>query len=281
MLKMGFCMSNITNKYIIGHNLHVPDVKIIQYGYDRNFSSWNFPYRNSPFWYLYWNDTPGAVIHCNDTTLPLTPNIIVLIPPHTTFSTENYQEFDQFYIHFNAGPPFDRLASEILVFPADCGIFFIPQLRNWFSDERLVKLRLYSVVYEMLLNIPHARFMDKSLKTIDPRIQKAVDLMSKNFVANPNNEVIARSIGMSVNNYIRRFRQEIGLSPQRYCMNRRLDKARNLLLNTENSIDEIAAKTAFANRYHFSKAFKNFFKISPSAFRKEHLLILYKAENLK
>jgi AraC-like DNA-binding protein len=96
--------------------------------------------------------------------------------------------------------------------------------------------------------------------------------MSKNFVDNQNNEVIARAIGMSVNNYIRRFRQEIGLSPQRYCMNRRLDKARNLLLNTESSIDEIAAKTAFANRYHFSKAFKNFFKISPSAFRKEHLL---------
>jgi len=265
-------MSNITKKYIVGYNLPGPGVKIIQYGYVRNFSNWNCPYRNAPFWYLYWNDTPGAVIHCNGTTLPLTPNIIVLIPPHTTFSTENYQEFDQFYMHFNADPPFDRLASEILVFPAECGSFFIPQLRNWFSDERLVKLRLYSVVYEMLLNIPHACFMDKSLKTIDPRVQRAVDLMSKNFDANPNNEVIARAIGMSVNNYIRRFRQEIGLSPQRYCMNRRLDKARNLLLNTENSIDEIAAKTAFANRYHFSKAFKNFFKISPSAFRKEHLL---------
>ena len=46
-------------------------------------------------------------------------------------------------------------------------------------------------------------------------------------------------------------------------------EAQQLLQNTALSLDEVALKVGFSNRYQFSKAFKQFFKISPGASRKE------------
>ena len=47
----------------------------------------------------------------------------------------------------------------------------------------------------------------------------------------------------------------------------RLNVARQMLQDSEVSIEDAAVKCGFADRYCFSKAFKQFFGITPGAFK--------------
>ena len=64
------------------------------------------------------------------------------------------------------------------------------------------------------------------------------------------------------------FKQETGVSPIHYAMERRLKKALVMLADLHNSIEEISQKTGFSNRYHFSKAFKSRYGVPPVQMRK-------------
>ena len=64
------------------------------------------------------------------------------------------------------------------------------------------------------------------------------------------------------------FKQTFCMTPHDYLINERLMHAKNLLLNTNLSIADIAAKTGFSGTMRFYVNFKRVFGMTPSAFRK-------------
>lgn len=69
------------------------------------------------------------------------------------------------------------------------------------------------------------------------------------------------------NYFIRFFKMHLGVPPMRYIFERRLEKAKELLVSTDLKISEIANLTGFYEASHFSTAFKKYTGISPSAYR--------------
>ena len=65
----------------------------------------------------------------------------------------------------------------------------------------------------------------------------------------------------------RLFRRHAGITPMRFVWNRRLATARDLLLMSSQPITRIAVSCGFTDPYHFSRAFKQRYGASPSAFR--------------
>ena len=61
---------------------------------------------------------------------------------------------------------------------------------------------------------------------------------------------------MSPRQLERLFARYLGRSPQRYYMEIRLERARNLLMQTEMSVIEIALASGFASAAHFSKCYR-------------------------
>ena len=66
---------------------------------------------------------------------------------------------------------------------------------------------------------------------------------------------------------IRRLKQKYGTSPLQLLLQIRLDKAKQLLIETEKSINEIASQTGFIDSAYFSKQFKKNIHMTPSAYR--------------
>lgn len=60
-----------------------------------------------------------------------------------------------------------------------------------------------------------------------------------------------------------------GKSPSKYLTQIRIDKACNLLLYTDTSIDTIVTPCGFTDRYHLTKVFSKTKKILPAVFRKK------------
>jgi AraC-like DNA-binding protein len=73
---------------------------------------------------------------------------------------------------------------------------------------------------------------------------------------------------MSENHFIRRFRQAIGLTPASFIQQKRLAAAAQLLLYTDESIDAIALKTGFSDRFYFSRAFRRAMGRPPATYRR-------------
>lgn len=92
---------------------------------------------------------------------------------------------------------------------------------------------------------------------------KAIELMQENIETPLSAREIAEEVGISCRQLERIFSKYVGVAPMRYCLELRLDRARNLLLQSEAGIAEIAVACGFSSMSHFSKLFRARFGYSP------------------
>lgn len=242
--------------------MYRPEIRLVKYNIDMEIRQWNVPEkRNNPFFYCYWNKTPGAEVHAGGKVYPLTPEYIMLIPPNLEHSPIQKAPFNHSFIHFIALSPFDSLNSIELIPAKEYTHLF----RRCGSEAR-TSLSLYALIFELFLQIPEERFGRRQLR--DERIFHACRLISLYCGQNLQLDDLAKKLNMSVSNLCHLFKQETGVSPIRYTMERRLEKALILLGDSRLSMEEIAKKTGFADRYHFSKAFKSRYAATPVQMRK-------------
>lgn len=78
---------------------------------------------------------------------------------------------------------------------------------------------------------------------------------------------VARRLGMSYENFRKKFRAAVGYSPGQFHMDARIDRAAALLYQGRQSIKEIAEGLNFCDEFYFSRCFKRRFGQSPRHFR--------------
>lgn len=77
--------------------------------------------------------------------------------------------------------------------------------------------------------------------------------------------------GWGYEKFRKTFKLVIGMSPGKYVISQKINKARQLLIvDGDMNIEEIAAKLGYNNIYQFSSQFKKYTGISPKNFREEH-----------
>jgi AraC family transcriptional regulator len=79
---------------------------------------------------------------------------------------------------------------------------------------------------------------------------------------------LAAECRLSINHFARAFRQSTGTAPHRWFMERRLDKAKELLRNASLPLAEVALASGFADQSHFTRTFTQFIGMSPGAWRR-------------
>lgn len=94
-------------------------------------------------------------------------------------------------------------------------------------------------------------------------LARAIGLMRDHLERPVSPSAIARELGISVRQLERLFEKYLNTSPKRYYMEMRLNKARNLLLQTELAATEIALATGFDSPGNFTRAYRTIFGITP------------------
>lgn len=89
-----------------------------------------------------------------------------------------------------------------------------------------------------------------------PRLAAVIARMEANLEEPISPARLALDAGMSTRQLERLFRRYLNRSPKRYYMETRLARARNLLMQTEMSIIEIALASGFSSPSHFSKCYR-------------------------
>jgi AraC family transcriptional regulator of arabinose operon len=107
---------------------------------------------------------------------------------------------------------------------------------------------------------------------IDPRIRKAVELLSLSYHSSFTLDGLARECGLSRSRLAELFRKETGSAPMTFLETRRMRRAQELFKYTSFSLAEIAEQTGFSSPFYLSLRFKKHYGISPRAYRKKNLL---------
>ena len=106
--------------------------------------------------------------------------------------------------------------------------------------------------------------------TLPEPIREAIQLMKHNIEEPLALEELSSCINISRRHLERLFQNHLETSPSRYYLDLRMSYAKQLLLQTNDSITNISLASGFVNTSHFSKCYKEFFGISPSAARVQH-----------
>lgn len=102
----------------------------------------------------------------------------------------------------------------------------------------------------------------------DRLVRRAVDIISQHMGEVISIEDLARRIGTSRRNIERKFRDELGIGPQRFARDLRLRYGMWLLHYTNKSVTEIGERCGFSDSAHFSRHFREAFGYPPSSARK-------------
>ncbi|MGE0213822.1 MAG: GlxA family transcriptional regulator, partial [Parvibaculaceae bacterium] len=100
-------------------------------------------------------------------------------------------------------------------------------------------------------------------------VRRAIEEMERNLEDPLSIPELCRRVGRSQRQIDRLFARYVGKSPTLYYRDIRLDRARGLVTQTELSMSEIAVASGFSSQVHFSKAYRERFRISPRSDRVE------------
>ena len=103
-----------------------------------------------------------------------------------------------------------------------------------------------------------------------PKLSKVIQMMEINIEEPISPSILAKDVGMSTRQLERLFRRYLDRSPKRYYMELRLQKARNLLMQTDMSVINVALACGFTSPSHFSKCYRAHYDTTPYRERGSH-----------
>jgi transcriptional regulator GlxA family with amidase domain len=105
--------------------------------------------------------------------------------------------------------------------------------------------------------------LQNRLGSSHPKLTQAVLLMEANIEEPLTTDEIAQHVCVSRRQLERIFKQYLNRVPSQYYLELRLNKARQLLMQTSKSIIQIGLSCGFSSGPHFSSAYRNFFGATP------------------
>lgn len=101
-----------------------------------------------------------------------------------------------------------------------------------------------------------------------------VDMMEENISEPVDMKTLIKKASISRRQVERLFERQMGMSPKRYYLKLRLDRAKDLLTHSSMPIVDVAIATGFVSASHFSKTFRTFFGVSPTESRRDDVPVL-------
>jgi AraC-like DNA-binding protein len=103
-------------------------------------------------------------------------------------------------------------------------------------------------------------------------VRKGIDYMTR-FQSNPALGVkdICYAAGLSLRHFMRLFRSEVGMTPIQYLNRYRVEQAKQLLVSSDKTMEQIARLVGASNQNYFSFLFRKLTGKSPSEYRTKAL----------
>lgn len=239
-------------------------------GYMQCLKHWDHTGVDSPFWRFYHNPQAGNYLRYEGAHIPLTPDVVVLIPANTIFDCCGPAEPAHFWIHFSVMRHVRMPLTAPLVLRVDALLHALLAEATHLHAETAEPLRVQRLfhVSSALLHLAFSRVELPLAPTLPEPLMELLALMERAPHGDLSNAFLAARVGLRVERFIRWFRQHVGETPANYVIATRVRLAKQRLLLTDKTVDQIAVECGFPNRHYFSRMFSRAVGCGPAEFRK-------------
>ena len=227
---------------------------------ERNFAALSFRFRADTDLFA-----KGEEYHTRD-------NSVCFVPSRLDYKRVA-REDDLIAVHFDAiDYTTDRIEHFIPEEPERLAALFRQLLELWEQKEIGYKYRCSAILYEILA-LCHIQNQKDSPAV--SKIQASVSYMERHS-QDPTLTVgeIAKQSFMSEVYFRKLFREEFGVSPQKYIISLRIQNAVGLIATGYYSLQEVARLSGYQDYKYFSVEFKRIMGVSPSEY-------LYRCPNVE
>ncbi len=102
------------------------------------------------------------------------------------------------------------------------------------------------------------------------RVQRALSLIDPGIEQRMNATQLAERVGLSRRQLLRLFRRETGKTPGKILAQRRLERARSLVLHSHLPLAVISGAVGFCSQSHLTTSYKKHFDTTPAEHRRSH-----------
>lgn len=233
-----------------------------------------------------------GTFYVNDKKYSVTQGDIFLNTPKEIHRIESgdSQDFRYFYLGFNINSnnkdsssfiniksKLDTLSTPIKKDRLNINVPFLCALMELRNRNEYSEIMINSYIQQILVCMYRNFFSDceshydysdftKSQKEIAYNV---INYFDNNILKISSLTEISDALGYSYSYLSHIFKEEMGLTLKNYCANKKLEKAKELLLSGEQNVTEISETLHYESIHSFSKSFKKSTGVSPSMFKKQ------------
>ncbi len=148
-------------------------------------------------------------------------------------------------------------------------------LRENYFDTRILSSRQHEAVVKLLsIFAQHLSMVSNQIVLQEQNSEPPIITRAKQFIAEHQGEElsleqVAKSVNTSKFYFCKVFKKATGVNFTDYLSRARIERAKNLLLNPNLRISEIAYETGFQSLTHFNRVFKKILGQSPTQYRQQ------------
>lgn len=202
-------------------------------------------------------------------------NNVAYFPKDIIFSREIIKSisFHQFGFHY-----YD---DEAYLPAADCGLLNLPEeyvstfveLLNTLGNTSIKKKKhIYQNIIDQILlaNYIYNAQKDTQIPAVDSDVEFVVEYMYSHLNEEIHINELAQQLHLTHTGLIGKFKRMKGCTPNQFLIKIRMNLAKKLILENRMRINEISNTCGYSNAYYFSNAFRAYFGMAPSDYRKKN-----------
>lgn len=245
---------------------------------------------NNLGWSLHLTTKGSGTYNCIREQIVTSPGDLILLSPDALYDYHREDTCDLWehqWVYFQQEERWLELLQWPEVGPGtyhiQAGDTDYPTLKNLFtqiSDTHLASSGFPQALEKNLLEQVLIRCRQlvpkKCQSTADERIVQVRDYISRNFNQAFTASSLAAEVGLSPTRLSTLFKQQIGSTMVNFRDERRMKKAVQLLVQTQQPINKIAELVGYNDALYFSRCFSQNLNCSPSQYRNKHQYTEYK-----
>jgi AraC family transcriptional regulator len=101
--------------------------------------------------------------------------------------------------------------------------------------------------------------------------RRAIELLNENLAGRIRLADLAHECGLSISHFAHSFKATFGMPAHRWLVHRRVERSKELMAQTADSLAGIADEVGFADQATFTRAFRQIVGVSPGRWRRDHV----------
>jgi len=135
--------------------------------------------------------------------------------------------------------------------------------------SHLLVMELFVLLSRALKMEWESSIKDKKFK-LKELINASINFINNNYERDISLADISKYVFLSPGYFTRAFKEETGLSPINYLIKVRIERAKEMLSETNMKASEIAVSVGFSNQQRFNEMFRKITGLSPIQYRKQY-----------